>query len=837
MDSARWEQMQAIFHEAAARPEGERQAYLESACGADPALLNEVRKMLEADQGSAPLLDDGLPEVAYQMVGGPFQAESFRAFGPYRLKKLLGEGGMGVVWLAEREDTDNRVAIKFLPHAGLSPVRRERFAREIKTLAKLRHPFIARLYDAGALADGTPWFVMEFVEGERFTEYCKKQKEPVEERLRLFRRVCEAVQYAHGQEIIHRDLKPSNIMVEQDGTPRLLDFGIARELHSLDEPAEQTRAGLRFLSPDYAAPEWVHEGTVGFFTDVYSLGVILYEMLHGQRPQERAPEGMSGNDLDIVCQKAMHQDFRARYQSVEALIRDIDHYLKNEPLDARPDSFSYRLNKFVQRNRRPVIATALGFVVLVGLIVFFTVRLTKARNEAVAEAVRTKRVERFMLNLFNGGSSTTAPSTDLRVLTLLDRGVKNVAALESDPETQSDVYETLGGMYELLGNYQQADELLRRGLDRIKAAVGPDDPKVAEALSQLASLRGDQARYKEAEQLATQGLDLAKRRLPPNDPDVLAAESTLGRVEEESGAYEKAINLLEPIVRVAPSDEKGTYALWQSLSALAIAHFQLGHYQAAESVLVRTLALDRRFVGSQDPRTANDLMNLATAKSALGEYGEAEKFYQDGIEIFKAWYGPEHPDTATFESLFARLLVTEGKYAEADTVLQPVLTVQEHAYGKVHERVAVTLVTLGRIAVKRGNLSAAEADFSRALEIDRSLFGEQNGQTVGASSDLGDVLLRQGDNAKAEQLLQGAVKTGTALFPAGDAHVGFAQVRWGRALLRLKRFPEAETQLSAGYQCLQKQAHPPAQQIQEARQDLASVYEALHQPDKARQFR
>src|ERR1700722_5759853 len=245
MDSARWEQIQSVFHEVVTRPDSDRLSILESACGADGLLRAEVLAMLKADSNKTSLLDRGLPEMAYQMIGTPFDPILSRQFGPYRLVKILGEGGMGGGWRAERMDAGNPVAIKFLPHAELSPARRERFAREIRTLARLKHPFIARLYDAGALADGTPWFVMEFVEGVGFTEYCRQRMRSVEDRLRLFRSICGAVQYAHGQEIIHRDMKPSNILVEPDGAPKLLDFGIARQLQHLDETAEETRPGLR----------------------------------------------------------------------------------------------------------------------------------------------------------------------------------------------------------------------------------------------------------------------------------------------------------------------------------------------------------------------------------------------------------------------------------------------------------------------------------------------------------------------------------------------------------------------------------------------------------------
>ena len=613
--------------------------------------------MLQADSRGAPLLDRGLPEVAYRMVGAPIETLPFQEVGPYRLIRILGEGGMGVVGLAEREDTGGQVAIKFLLHAGMTPARRERFAGEIRTLAKLRHPFIARLYDAGALADGTPWFVMEYVDGKPFTAYCLEQARPVEELLRLFRSVCQAVQYAHGQEVIHRDLKPSNILVEADGTPRLLDFGIARELNDAGERADRPGYSLRFLSPDYAAPEWERDGIVGAFTDVYSLGVILYEVLAGRRPFERSkltaagdasavvelpPEKPSAranrrlgrrdwSDLDALCLKALDHDVRGRYGSVEGLIRDIDHYLKGEPLEARPSGWSYRAGKFVRRNRSQVLAAGLVFTLIVGLVVFFTARLTRARNGALAEAARTKRVERFMLSLFKGGEEA-APSTELRAATLLDRGVKEAASLDSDPETQADLYETLGSMFELLNNYPKADELLRMGLDKMKAALGPDHPKVAEAVSQLGTLRGDQGRVKEAEVLAREGMKIASRRSAPDSPSVLEAKATLARVLLLGGSYQKAVDLLDPIVRLQPATEEGTQILRDSLTAMGVASYYLGRYESAESLDRRALALDQRLFGKSDPQTATDMMNLGSVKLTLGEYSEAEGFHREAVD-------------------------------------------------------------------------------------------------------------------------------------------------------------------------------------------------------------
>src|SRR5271163_2716705 len=285
MDSARWQKIQTLFHKAADIPETEQRTFLESECADDPALVGEVIILLEEDARGASMLDGDIAHVAHQILLDPSSAPLvFHEFGPYRILKKLGEGGMGIVYLAEREDLGSQVAIKILRDAWLSPARRELFATEQRTLAQLNHPSIARLYDADTSPDGTPFFVMEYVEGIPLTDYCRTKKCTIPERLRLFRAVCEAVLYAHQHAVIHRDLKPSNILVKSDGSVRLLDFGIAKHLENLGESVEQTITGLRLMTPAYAAPEQIRGEQVGIHSDVYSLGVLLYELLAGRLP-------------------------------------------------------------------------------------------------------------------------------------------------------------------------------------------------------------------------------------------------------------------------------------------------------------------------------------------------------------------------------------------------------------------------------------------------------------------------------------------------------------------------------------------------------------------------
>src|SRR5580698_432638 len=623
MDGSRWTQIQELFHAAADLPSADRIAFLKSSCGADPQLMADVLAMLEEDARGSSLLEGGVALVADQVLDLKSQPSDF---GRYRIKRPLGEGGMGVVYLAERDDLGNLVAIKILRDAWLSPARRERFASEQRTLAQLNHPSIARLYDAGTLPDGTPWFVMEYVEGLPLTEFCRRAGNSIKDRLRLFREVCEAVQHAHQHAVIHRDLKPSNILVRADGGVRLLDFGIAKQLDRFETPADQTRTALRLMTPAYAAPEQIRGEPIGIYTDIYSLGVVLYELLTGKLPFDLAnrtpgeaeaasttqsPDKPSADaDLNVLCLTAMHKDPQRRYRSVDALIRDADRYLKGEPLEARPDSLRYRTGKFVRRNSRAVTAAALVVITLVGLVTFFTVRLAVARNAALDETARTRRIQRFMLNLFDGGDRQAGPADNLRVISLLDRGVQEAQSLNGEPTVQAELYQTLGSIYQKLGKLDRADALLSLALERRKSIYGKDHAEVAASLVAIGLLRIDQERLEEAERLVREGLAMTRRHAAPKDPALVKALTAVGQVLEERGAYDQAIPPLNEAVRLAAAESPVNSEFAASLNELASVHFYAGRYQTADALFRRVLEMHRALLGEHHPSVADDLINI-----------------------------------------------------------------------------------------------------------------------------------------------------------------------------------------------------------------------------------
>ena len=861
MDSARWERLQAIFHEAVALPSGERRGYVESSAAGDRELIAEVLAALDEDERGSPLLDAGVGRLAAPLLDGAQSA--LDQIGPYRFVRVLGEGGMGTVFLAERLDLGTQAAIKILRDAWLSPSRRRRFATEQRTLAALNHPGIARLFDAGVLTDGTPWIVMEYVDGVPITDYCQTRHASLEERLRLFRAVCDAVQFAHRHLVIHRDLKPSNILVTADGTVKLLDFGIAKQLAETESDVDVTRTGMRPMTPAYAAPEQLRGEPIGVHTDVYSLGALLYELVTGRRPYEvpahlspdavaamldkepplpsrarNTPRLRSGQatDLDVLVLTAIQPDPARRYSSVEALARDVEHYQRGEPLDTRADAVGYRVAKFARRHWRPLTAAAATLALVIGVVAFYTIRLAAARDTAVLQATRAERIQELLLGLFTGGDETAAPSEDLRVKTLLERGVQEADALRGEPAVRAEMHATLGTIYRRLGDFAKSDSLLTRALDERRQLAGTGSAEESDVLLRQALLRSAQAQFDDAEKLARQGL-ASLQRLDPSSVAVAKAYTTLGEILIERGQYAEAVKALDQSIRLhtALGVEDADYAT--TLRQQVNAYFYMGKLDVADETGRRTLEMTRRVSGERHALVAEDLINLGAIQTERGQYTDSERYYREALAISESWFGKDHYQTASTLTQLGRSLVYQKRFDEGAVVLQRALAIQERVFGPDHPRVASAVNDLGNIAVQTGRLDDAEAAFTRMGNIYRKTYGAKHFLIATATSNLGGVFVARKDYKRAEALYRAAVAMYTETQSPDHLNTGIARIKLGRALLRQQRYGEAETELLAGHSVVSRQTSPSVSWLKAAQDDLVTLYDATNRPDQAAKFR
>ncbi|HEY9126831.1 MAG TPA: serine/threonine-protein kinase, partial [Acidobacteriaceae bacterium] len=712
MDEARWRTIEKIFTLAVDREEEARARLVQEMCAGDRKLEVEVLELLAADASSHPLLDGTMTEAASWILDSEMPPQRIQQqLGRFRILKLLGEGGMGVVYLAERMDIGGLVAIKLLRDAWISPMRRQRFHIEQQALAQLNHPLIARIYDSGMLEDGTPWFVMEYADGLPLTEFWSQREKSIKDALLLMRQICEAVQYAHSHAIIHRDLKPSNILVAPGGEIKLLDFGIAKQLNAEESQKDLTMTGLRLMTMAYAAPEQLSGGTVGVYTDVYSLGVLLYELIAGELPhrspyRDGADEASSEKpvekptvaakrnrpelvrslsraerqDVDTLIAKAMEYAPDKRYGTAQAMIRDIDAFLTGRPLEARPPEWRYTAIKFMRRNRRLLVTLVTFLLILAGMAGVYTVRLTRARNAALYEAARTLRIQQFTESLFEGGDKAAGPAMELRVIELLDRGRRQAESLKQDPQMQADLEETLGSIYLKLGKLDLAEPLLVSALATRKSAVAEQE-KVADSLTALGLLRREQGRLDEAESLMRQGVAIAQQRRVSSAAALARASNGLGAVLETRGKYSDALQVLESAQKLTSGKADATTDTADNLVELANVHFYKGDYDASERDNQHALDIYRKFYGETHPVIAGIFNNLGAIKSNRGDYAGAEQDYRRALAITEAWYGADHPETAANLTAIAQQVSYQKRDVEAQKLLEKALAIQKRGSG------------------------------------------------------------------------------------------------------------------------------------------------------------
>ncbi len=843
---SRWQRLQSLFDALVELTPAEQQRQLHT-LPIDDALRDEVRALLHADSQSAGALDRDLGELSSRlMLDGAPPGEQI---GPYRLRSLLGEGGMGVVYLAEREDLERPVAVKILIDGGLSPARRERFLAERRTLAQLSHPAVAQLFDAGTLPNGSPWFAMEYVDGLPLDEHCRRNALTITARLALMARICDAVQHAHEHAVVHRDLKPSNILVTAEGQVKLLDFGIAKQLESHGTPsADATQPALRMLTPAYAAPEQVSGAPVGVYTDVYALGVLVYQLVTGQLPQRTdgaAPErasivarrnGLTSDassgmwqDIDVLCTTAMHPDPVRRYRTADALRRDLLRLLRREPLDAHPESTWYRLQRFVSRHRAGVgIAAALTFVMTLGSSIAVQ-RIRAARDAAESELQRRESLQQFMLGLFSGEEAGAAPDS-LRVTTAIDRGEQQAAMLSRDPKLQGDLLLALGRIQLSLGRHGRADSTVRAA-QRAYARAG-DTGGAITTLATLAEVRLADARYPETDTLlqsARRLLDSAGKTIGESRRRQLMQQitATNGRRQTLLGNYDSAATTLRTALALLGTAEDEPLARTSVRGDLADVAFYQGEYTRADSLNQLVLRDYQQQAGVRHPRVAATLVNLGATAFEQGNYVAAESRYREALAIAEGYFGPSHVQVASTRTMLGRALVFQQRDDEAERELVTALRIQRTVLGERHPGVASILNELGNIALRRKEFASADTLFSRMADVYRAANGDAHFTVAVALSNRGTVAMQRKDLAAAERVFRDVVQRFAAAQGPKHMNTGIARIKLGRALIQQSQWQEGLRESRTGHDIVAAQAAPGISFLQASRRDMALALRAL----------
>ncbi|HEX6308243.1 MAG TPA: serine/threonine-protein kinase [Longimicrobiales bacterium] len=842
----RWTRLQEIFHAAVALPEAARPAFLDGACRGEPALRADVEKMLRADALADAALDGvrvGIAELAAEALdeadgSGADDSWEGRTLGPYRVLRKVGQGGMGAVYEAEREDVHKRVALKVVRGALGAPDLVRRFLVERRVLARLAHPAIAGLLDAGMLDDDTPWLAMELVEGAPITRYCEQHEVDVATRLRLFLQVCEAVDYAHAHLIVHRDIKPSNVLVDEGGRVRLLDFGIAKLLGQDDDAAgEATRTGLRVLSPEYAAPEQFTGAPITTATDVHALGVLLFELLTGERPyaaaggsamaaaqavvetepprpssvagrsagrEKRADRRLAG-DLDAICLKALAKDPARRYRSARQLGDDIVRHLEGVPVEARLPTLGYSVGRFVRRNAALVGAAAL---VTLALATGLGAALWQSAQAQAAQA-ESEEVTAFVVGLFEASDPEATLGQEVPVRTLLEQGSGRVEELAAEPRIQARMLSVMARAYRGLGDPHRARELAERAIALRSSLVGREDAEVAASVATLAQTLDDLGDEDGAIEKHREALEILRGQLGPAHERTTYTALRLSRLLALEGQWEEAQKLAAEALRLRraarPPDPEAEAEALRTLAT--VRWWGPQDLDGAEALYREALTIQERLFGPDDPRVESGLVPLGGLLAQQRKFEEAESVARRALELRTRIYGPDHPSVAYQLSNVAYVLSNAGRHEEAATLYREVVERYRAVFPGDHPRLATALTGIAITFGRRGMVDSTLTYMEPAAAMIARLNGPDHPETALAHHNLGMSYLRLGRHEPAARELELAYETRSRLHGASSPGALRSGAAYASALAELGRYADAE-RLVTTILAHQREQHP-----------------------------
>ncbi|MCC5868851.1 MAG: serine/threonine protein kinase [Gammaproteobacteria bacterium] len=880
----RWARAERIFDRLAELPPEARAEFLAQACEQDMELRAVIVQLADSDMAENTIVADSVRAVRSRLAARPGGATDYlgERIGPYQLVSLLGSGGMGVVYLAERVDEHftQQVAVKLVRQRLVDPNFQARLIAERQILADLKHPNIARLYDGGTTADGTPYLVIEYIDGEPIDRYCDRLELGVQARLELFLTVCSAVHHAHQNLIVHRDIKPSNILVTKDGVPKLLDFGIARLLDAAGTAqAGLTRDGMAMLTPESAAPEQLLNKAITTATDIYALGILLYRLLTGRPPYrvdaanpgeiaqaiclqqpERpsavvtratddpvldelpgkvsiidylagqrgtTPERLSRQlrgDLDTIVLYALRKEPERRYRSVTEFAQDIKRHMVSQPVQARPDTWRYRTGKFVQRHTTAVALSALLIISLTG----FGAALAVQNQRVVQERDTAREVSRFLEDIFMEPDPGNARGLNITAREILQKGADNIRRdLNDRPLIQATLMETIGRVYFNLGDYGLSAQVLRDSLRIRRQMLGPRHADVAASSNALAQSLIRLADYAEAERLLGNAIEINLRLHGPGSAQVAANYQNLAELHHAMGRLDAAAREASQSVRIYEQlGELYAIQLAEGKNLLARTLRARNDLTGAGTMMREAIALVRQHRGDDYPLLAYYLQNLAVVLQAKGDHAQARTVFDEAITLTRRVLGEDHDLLGGSLVMLGMMLHDEGEYQTAEALLREALAVHTRARGPDHPFVGYDLTSLAMLLHDTQRSEEAETMLREALRIYEAQLGEHHQYIASSLTELAAVVADGGRASEAQALALRALQIRRRDHPDDHPLVASTQAVYGHTLALLGRYEEAQEMLRASFPKLHDGSGLTNRRVRRALDWKIALYEA-----------
>lgn len=829
-------------------PAPEQPDFLRRTCGAHSPLYEQAAEILKA-RSSGGWWDQSIDELASVRPASGHALIGSR-LGPYRVIATLGEGGMGEVALAERADEQfsQRVAIKLVRRGITSKQVQGRLKLERQILATLDHPNIAKLLDGGTSGDGVPYIVMEHIDGMPVDRYCDERRLSVEQRLRLFQVVCSAVHYAHQNLIVHRDLKPSNILINAEGIPKLLDFGIAKVLddRAFGHTLAVTHADFRLLTPEHASPEQVRGEPVTTASDTYVLGVLLYELLTGHKPFtvednrlsaiesaicERPPLPLTSmfigrghsaehdarvreisearsttpsrlrrqltGDLHNIVLTALRKEPERRYPSVEQFSADIDRYLSNMPIAARSDSVGYRARKFLRRHVFGVSVTAAAVVALMS---FALVTAMQARR-IERERVKADQIASFLTEMFEQSDPSESRGNDVTVREILDVGAARIEReLRTQPETGASLFNTIGTVYTNLGEYDKAVDMLERALAIRRAQYGDRNADVADSAARLGEALLEKHELQRADQHLQQALRTNSELFGERSFEVAAVLHSLARLRQIQEQFTQSRALFEQSLALLEAAPDAHFEeLTVTLNDYAILLNYVGDWRGAQRTFERALQLNAKRYGADHPATTTAMHNVAVALEQQGKLAEAGPLFVEALATHAKVFGTDKPQYIAALSSYGRYLRRSGRLDEAERVLREAVDLRQRALGEGNYLVGYSIVSLAMVLLDQGRAGEADRELRRALRIYDEALPREHLYVATALRNLGLALIDERRPDEAEVALREALTIQEKLAGKTSVQADLTRAALGGTLLSRSKYEQAEALLLPSY--------------------------------------